>query len=519
MLMNASSARKDIRSETKLCVCSPSRSGGVARAHRAAASAWSRAKANIICSRWARSHTCSPASPPPPGEDAACGAVCGGACDAVCGATRGAVCGVGGAGNPPGGPPTGAGAEGSGVERRRRRRRGMVIEFGGTEGDPAEMRRKELRTMRELTPMMRQYRSLKDQHPHAILLFRLGDFFEAFFEDAQAVAQELQLTLTSRPVAKGRRIPMCGIPHHALHTYLRRLIDRGHRVAICDQVEDPRHAGALVRREVVRVVTPGTVVEDDLLSARENNFLAAVASSRDGWGAAFADLSTGEFFATQGDIPDHLHAALALWHPRELLVPDDPGAGVVMEDVTATAYDAERFEPPVAARALREHLGVATLDAFGLAEAPLATAAAGALVQYLRETQRGSLPHLRAIRFNPRSSGMVIDEATERALGLWSRGATLLSVLDLTETPMGARLLRRWLQQPLLDPAQITARLDAVDAFVPDAAAREALRARLKSLGDVERWSGRLAQAAGTPRDLAALRASLEALPAVAPIV
>ena len=138
------------------------------------------------------------------------------------------------------------------------------------------MRRKELRTMRELTPMMRQYRSLKDQHPHAILLFRLGDFFEAFFEDAHVVARELQLTLTSRPVAKGRRIPMCGIPHHALHTYLRRLIDRGHRVAICDQVEDPRHAGALVRREVVRVVTPGTVVEDDLLSARENNFLAAV---------------------------------------------------------------------------------------------------------------------------------------------------------------------------------------------------------------------------------------------------
>ncbi|TMJ13309.1 MAG: DNA mismatch repair protein MutS [Bacillati bacterium ANGP1] len=381
------------------------------------------------------------------------------------------------------------------------------------------MRRKELQTMRELTPMMRQYRSLKDQHPHAILLFRLGDFFEAFFEDAHVVARELQLTLTSRPVAKGRRIPMCGIPHHALHTYLRRLIDRGHRVAICDQVEDPRHAGALVRREVVRVVTPGTVVEDDLLSARENNFLAAVASRGDQWGAAFADLSTGEFFATQGDVPDHLHAALALWHPRELLVPDDPGAGVVMEDMTATAYDAERFDPPVAARALREHLGVATLDAFGLAEAPLATAAAGALVQYLRETQRGSLPHLRAIRFNPRSSGMVIDEATERALGLWSRGATLLSVLDLTETPMGARLLRRWLQQPLLDPAQITARLDAVDAFVPDAAAREALRARLKSLGDVERWSGRLAQAAGTPRDLAALRASLEALPAVAPIV
>ncbi len=373
--------------------------------------------------------------------------------------------------------------------------------------------------MSELTPMMRQYRALKDQHPHAILLFRLGDFFEAFFEDAAVVARELQLTLTSRPVAKGRRIPMCGIPHHALHTYLRRLIDRGHRVAICDQVEDPHPAKPLVRREVVRIVTPGTVVEDDLLSARENNFLAAVASSGEEWGAAFADLSTGEFFATQGAAPDHLRATLALWHPRELLAPDPPGAGVVMEDVTTTAYDAERFEHPVAARALREHLGVATLDAFGLTEAPLATAAAGALIQYLRETQKGPLPHLGAVRLIPRSSGMVIDEATERALGLWSGGATLLGVLDLTETPMGARLLRRWLQQPLLDLAQITARLDAVDAFVSNARAREALRDRLRSLGDVQRLAGRLSQAAGTPRDLAALRVALEELPAIAPIL
>jgi len=199
--------------------------------------------------------------------------------------------------------------------------------------------------MSEQTPMMRQYRALKDQHPNAILLFRLGDFFEAFFEDAQVVARELQLTLTSRPVAKGRRIPMCGIPHHALHTYLRRLIDRGHRVAICDQVEDPRQARTLVHREVVRVVTPGTVVEDDLLSARENNFLGSVASHGEEWGAAFADLSTGEFFATQGAAPDDLHAALALWHPRELLAPDPPPAGGVMEDVPLTGYEAERFSP------------------------------------------------------------------------------------------------------------------------------------------------------------------------------
>jgi DNA mismatch repair protein MutS len=377
--------------------------------------------------------------------------------------------------------------------------------------------------MSELTPMMRQYRALRDQHPNAILLFRLGDFFEAFFDDAHLVARELQLTLTSRPVAKGQRIPMCGIPHHALHTYLRRLIDRGHRVAICDQVEDPRHARSLVRREVIRVVTPGTVIEDDLLSARENNFLAAAASGGDAWGVAFADLSTGEFFALEGDTPARLQATLAVWHPRELLVPADPGGSIVMEDIATSAYDAERFEPAAAARVLREHLGVASLDAFGLSDAPLATGAAGALVQYLRETQKGPLPHLRAVRLIPRSAGMLIDMPTERALALWSdsreegRRTTLLGVLDLTVTPMGARLLRRWLQQPLLDLGQIRARLDAVAAFASNGPARETLHARLRPLGDIERLAARLSHEAGTPRDLAALRAALEALPALAP--
>ena len=380
--------------------------------------------------------------------------------------------------------------------------------------------------MSDLTPMMRQYRVLKDQHPNAILLFRLGDFFEAFFDDAQLVARELQLTLTSRPVAKGQRIPMCGIPHHALQTYLRRLIDRGHRVAICEQVEDPRHTKTLVRREVVRVVTPGTVIEDDLLSARENNFLAAVASSGDQWGVALADLSTGEFFATEGETPGQLQAALALWHPRELLVPADRDPTVVMEAATAaTAYDAHRFEPGAAARALRDHLGVATLDAFGLSDAPLATGAAGALVQYLRETQKGPLPHLSTVRLLPRSPGMLLDASTERALGLWSdpqagdQRTTLLAVLDLTATPMGARLLRRRLQQPLLDLTQITARLDAVEAFVSDAQVRDTLRGRLRTVGDIERLAGRLSHESGSPRDLAALRAALEALPAIEPVV
>jgi DNA mismatch repair protein MutS len=379
--------------------------------------------------------------------------------------------------------------------------------------------------------MMRQYRALKDQHPDAILLFRLGDFFEAFYEDAQIVSRQLQLTLTSRPVAKGRRIPMCGIPHHALHTYLRRLIDRGHRVAICDQVEDPRQAQALVRREVVRVVTPGTVVDEDLLNARENNFIAAVSPGAGqeedrAWGVALADLSTGELFAAEAETRAHLAELLAIWRPRELLVPDEAGgASFVMEDMATTGYEAYRFDPPAGDRALRDHLGVATLEAFELSNAPLATGAAGALVQYLRETQKGSLVHLRGIRLISRSSVLAFDEATRRALGLWplarENGSrdTLLGVLDLTETPMGGRLLRRWLQHPLLDPAEIECRLDAVEAFVNGTPAREALRARLRVFGDIERLAGRLAHDAGTPRDLAALRGALEALPAVAPTV
>lgn len=372
--------------------------------------------------------------------------------------------------------------------------------------------------------MMRQYRALKDQYPHAILLFRLGDFFEAFFDDAALVARELQLTLTSRPVAKGRRIPMCGVPHHALATYLRRLIDRGHRVAICDQVEDPRRAKALVRREVVRVVTPGTVVEDDLLTARENNFLAAASVRGEAWALALADTSTGEFYVSEGTPPHRLEDAIARWRPRELLMPegqDAPGG----EGVTVTPYDAWRFDPAVGVRALREQMGVATLEAFGLENAPLGAAAAGALLQYLQETQKGPLPHLRTLRLIPSGDGLILDDATRRALGLWrpardeEPGATLLDVLDLTETAMGGRLLRRWLAQPLTDLGAIAARHDAVEAFVEHGPVREALRRRLATLADLERLTGRLAHDAGSPRDLAGLRDALDALPQIAPCV
>jgi DNA mismatch repair protein MutS len=401
----------------------------------------------------------------------------------------------------------------------------------------------------ELTPMMRQYQALKDEHPQAILLFRLGDFFEAFFDDAHVVARELQLTLTSRPVAKGRRIPMCGIPHHALPVYLRRLIDRGHRVAICDQVEDPRQARTLVRREVVRVVTPGTVIEDDLLSARENNFIAAAVSDGDAWGIALADVSTGEFLACCGAAPQRIDEALGRWRPREIIAPDAAGAArdggvrgsanpddlyAALDGAAAvvTRYDAQRFAPATAARELRAHLGVATLAAFGLDDRPAASArdrtaviaAAGALLQYLQATHRGSLVHLRGLRLVPLQEGLLLDDATRRALGLWTAGRheeptgdTLLSVLDVTETGMGARLLRRWLAQPLAAVSSIEERQDAVEALAAAGAVREHIRAALRRLGDLERLLARLSHDAGGPRDLAGLRDTLEALPALVP--
>src|SRR5690348_4158063 len=336
---------------SRLCVRSPSRSGGFAAAHLAAASACSRASRNITCSRCVRSQAFSSAaraaaaSAPSGGAEGARGTGAtvrraGGAAAGRGGETGRAGAAGGSAGVAPAGwacaLPASCGREPRPRPPRRRRRR-VGVTAGCELSTSAQVRRAaktlphrtgppsgatKSHAMTELTPMMRQYQALKDEHPHAILLFRLGDFFEAFFEDAQLVARELHLTLTSRPVAKGRRIPMCGIPHHALPTYLRRLIDRGHRVAICDQVEDPRQTRTLVRREVVRVVTPGTVIEDDLLTARENNFVAAVVTDGDDWGVALADVSTGEFVAAHGAAPQRPDDVLARWRPREIIVPD-----------------------------------------------------------------------------------------------------------------------------------------------------------------------------------------------------
>lgn len=386
--------------------------------------------------------------------------------------------------------------------------------------------------------MMRQYQELKARHPGALLMFRLGDFYELFFDDAQVAARELEIVLTSREVGKGRRAPMCGVPHHALTGHLARLVDRGYRVAICDQVEDPRKARGLVRREVTRVVTPGTVMDAALLPAREHRYLAAVSGEGGAWGVAAVDLSTGDFLATQIEGPEadrRLADEIARLDPREIAVPagevpsgiNQTGADQAATEGGAgqtaggrwTQVDAWRFEPSVARRALLDHFRVASLDGFGCEGLALATAAAGALVQYLQQTQQSPLAHLRGLRVYGTESVLEIDEITRRNLELLrnrndgSARNTLIGVLDETMTAMGGRLLREWLLRPLLDVEAIAARHRAVGAALEDRGRREAVRGTLRVLPDLARLVGRIGHGSATARDLCALREGLERLP------
>ena len=391
------------------------------------------------------------------------------------------------------------------------------------------------------TPLMAQYREIKARHPHAILFFRMGDFYEMFYEDAELAARELDLTLTSRNNGGAAEVPLAGVPVKAGAEYLRRLVQKGHRVAICEQVEDPRLAKGIVRRAVVETVTPGAAFSDDLLDGTRNNFLVAVLDTADETGLAAVDLSTGEFRlvrCARGDAD----AALARLAPREVLVAAPrhasggrPAAhtgewsGPPSESIAAaqgalvTPRESWEFDAALAMPALAEQFGVKSLEGFGIgAEDALAVGAAGALLRYLRELQPGGLPHLwRPIVERPGGT-MPLDEMTRRNLELveslratGDASGTLLGVLDRTQTPMGARLLRQWILAPLIDRQAIEARLDAVTSFVADALARGALREALDGVRDVERLAGRTAAGRATPRDLRALGDSLARLPAV----
>jgi len=375
-------------------------------------------------------------------------------------------------------------------------------------------------TTDDVTPIRQQYLEIKRQYPDAILFFRLGDFYETFDDDARLTAETLDIVLTSRNVAKGARVPMAGIPHHAAESYIARLIEHGHHVAICEQVGDGPVKG-LFPREVVRVVTPGTVIEPGMLPGDGNNYLLAAVRGQGRFAAAFVDVTTGEFAATEFAVErfeDGLDQELARLRPAELLLADSEIPSETIE-AHVSLIPAWRVAPDRAEEILRTHFGVASLDGFGLDGMPLAIQAAGAIIDYLSETQPAALSLLAALSTYSLDEYMVLDAATRRNLELTetlrtgqTRGS-LLSVIDTTVTPMGRRLIRQWVHRPLLELSRINRRLDQVTAFFDDGLWRSEVRRALDPLGDMERLANRILSAVAGPRDLTGLRETLGALP------
>jgi len=385
------------------------------------------------------------------------------------------------------------------------------------------------------TPMRRQYLALKKQYPDVILFFRLGDFYETFDEDARTVAEVCDIVLTSRPVGKNHRVPLAGVPHHAVDGYIAKLIRAGYKVAIAEQMGSTPVRG-LVPRDVRRVVTPGTLVEPGLLEERSNNYLVALVMEDRRAGLAYADITTGEFATTQFDgdgVRQRVAEELARLQPAEVVTPEE-GVGVgggggdeigTLVACPLSSLDGWRFELETARQALLDHFGVGSLAGYGCEGKLLAVRAAGALVQYLRDTQPDALSQLAGLRTYSTAEFMVLDEATWRNLELvqtirsgLAKGS-LLGVLDVTRTPLGARLLRRWLGQPLLDVERINRRLDAVQSWVNDTPRRVELRDILRGVGDLERWITRVVQRIALPRDLVGIRETLTPVPQIHSLV
>ncbi len=375
-------------------------------------------------------------------------------------------------------------------------------------------------TTDDVTPIRQQYLEIKRQYPDAILFFRLGDFYETFDQDAEITSRELDIVLTSRNVAKGARVPMAGIPYHAVENYLARLIDKGYHVAICEQVGDQPTRG-LFPRQVVRVVTPGTLIEPGLLHSDRNNYLACVVMLDERAGIAYADITTGEFGVTElegAELLNPLRAELMRLNVAEVLMPEtlalpDGWPGHV------TRWPGWRFEPGRCQEALLRQFQAGSLDGFGLRGMTLAIRAAGAIVQYLQETQAAALKLLTGLATYSLDEFMTLDASTRRNLELTETIRTgevqgsLLGVLDYTVTPMGKRLIRQWVSKPLLNLAAIDQRQNGVQTFVDDGMLRAELRTSLRGLNDLERLTNRVLSGHATPRDLTALRATLRALP------
>ena len=414
------------------------------------------------------------------------------------------------------------------------------------------------------TPMLRQYHELKQQHPGTLLFFRLGDFYELFYDDAVTGARELQITLTARHKESGNAVPMCGVPHHSAANYIARLVRKGYRVAICEQTEEASKTKKLVRREVVRIVTPGTPIDPQLLDAREAVFLAAVCSSGDTVGAAFLDISTGEFRATQesgADAWDKIRADLESYAPRELLFPvsltplikaglsaraqtaalplavttstDNGGGGGDQSpntssspqhsqfiDATLTPSEDWLWQKKDCAELLLNHFGARSLEGYGIERKDEAVRAAGACLRYAQETQRAAAAHITSLTYFEPQDHLVLDNVTVRNLELveslgGATGRTLLSVIDETVTSMGARLLRSWLLRPCVKQGEVEARLGAVQDLFAAQITRDKLRSLLKEVSDLERLIGRISFGSASPRDLNAILRSLYQVPAI----
>ncbi len=392
-------------------------------------------------------------------------------------------------------------------------------------------------TMSRPTPMIRQYRELKKRCPDAILMFRLGDFYEMFMEDAEIASRILGIMLTSREVGSGNKMPMCGVPHHAVDQYIATLVQNGHKVAIADQVEDPRTAKGLVRRDIVRVVTPGTLA--DQVDPGRNNFLIAVVATESGVGLASCDASTGELAATQADGDDAfalISEEIDRIAPAECIYPgdsrglqgssgprfdeDDKGGGCPVEgSFVAYPRPPMDFERGRAEETLMSQFGVTSLEGYGAAGMDLAVRAAGALVSYLQETQMTSVPQISRMRVYHLGEFMRMDTPTRRALEIFHRERGLLSVLDSTVTPMGGRLIRSWFERPAVSAAEIESRLDAVEELAGDLFLRADVRKTLDRMYDLERTCGRIGYRTAGPRDLLALASSLEAVDDLAAVL
>jgi DNA mismatch repair protein MutS len=386
----------------------------------------------------------------------------------------------------------------------------------------------------DLTPIRRQYLQLKNQYPDSILFFRLGDFYETFDADAELIARELDIVLTSRPVGKGQRVPLAGVPYHAADNYIARLIEKGYRVAVAEQLADPSTVKGIVPRDVTRVVTPGTVIEPELLDEKRPSYLAAWISDGQHAGLAFADVTTGEFAAAQLESISAGEQELLRILPRECLIQTQSEKSrepvihpaVNSAPIHFTPFAAWHFEASQARQVLIDHFQVTTLAGFGLDRKPLAVRAAGAILQYLKETQAGALAQFTSLRSYSTSEFMALDPATRRNLELTdalhgkdARSVSLLGVLDCTRTAMAGRLIRAWLSQPLLDRAALEQRLDRVQLFYDDALLRAKVRELLKSMPDPERAVGRVVSSHAAPRDLVAIRSVLQMIPNLAKVL